>query len=269
MPRHPKRLDSRLHGFTLIELIVVISIIAIIIALLMPALSQARETARNALCLTNTRSLTLGAIMFANDYDGYAPGAGYASGLGVGQKVTSDGEEHSDTSIMLREGYLSSHETWICPTSFSRVETDGYGGWAYLYRFNWSFVGTQLGSQSPTSAGAQNPKLGFHSNGSDHRRATNMLQTATPSKAVFLLDAFHFADYAEQKNNETPLQPAGAKWLGGNAAHYEGQIVNAAYVDGHAASETPVAKRDDPPPAQLSDYSCVLQTVDEGFVNLN
>ena len=55
-------------GFTLIELLVVISIIALLIGILLPALGAARNTARSAVCLSNVRQLTIGAVSFAVDH---------------------------------------------------------------------------------------------------------------------------------------------------------------------------------------------------------
>ncbi len=58
------------RGFTLIELLVVIAIIAILAAILFPVFARAREKARQASCLSNVKQITLGLLMYAQDYDG-------------------------------------------------------------------------------------------------------------------------------------------------------------------------------------------------------
>ncbi len=71
------------RGFTLIELLVVIAIIAILAAMLLPALGRAREQARRASCMSNVRSMVQMANMYAVDFEERFP-AGWDAAEGEG-----------------------------------------------------------------------------------------------------------------------------------------------------------------------------------------
>ncbi len=69
----PSCLRASRSGFTLVELLVVIGVIAVLIAILLPALNKARDQARTLMCLSNLRQIVVGMTMYAGENKDFLP----------------------------------------------------------------------------------------------------------------------------------------------------------------------------------------------------
>ena len=113
------------HGFTLIELLVVIAIIAILAAILFPVFAKAREKARQASCLSNTRQLTIAILSYVHDYDECFPASSMPT----------------DTIpwFALCMPYMKNSQILLCPSEKTLTNYYGWGGMPYTYGINYRF----------------------------------------------------------------------------------------------------------------------------------
>lgn len=145
-------------GFTLVELLVVISIIALLVALLLPALRTARETAARMQCASNLRQRGVAYHVYANEFDGFLPHVVQDTAYQPDKPLTL---EMMKTLLRYTNG---DHAMWWCPQLWMnhnaptnlwnnwpskdedwQVERTAYGGGFYKATPLYSPVANQFG----------------------------------------------------------------------------------------------------------------------------
>jgi len=189
---------TRKRAFTLIELLVVIAIIAILAAMLLPALSRAKEKANATSCRNNLKQWGGATLIFALDNDDYLPKDGTPNGTSVNEGWYVDlprilglrtyREMPWRTNASIDPG----RSIWICPSNTRRSN----GNNLFHYCLNLHVNATGTGNQAKLSSIRQ------------------------PVHTVWLFDNGGLAGVAQQNNVHTNLHNRGA---------------NFTFLDGHAA----------------------------------
>lgn len=183
-------------GFTLIELLVVVAIIGLLVAILLPSLSQAKELARKTICQTNLSNIGRGMLQYTGDnrelippylignncgFDGYEDGEFFANMLVRAKLATGanalEVDAKDDTSNVFRcpsgsdEGQTGLAKTWSTNTRSSE-----HYGWYYP---NGDDADSLLGSDGLAV------RSWYQMNASEHHRNTGYLHCASIWEASF------------------------------------------------------------------------------------
>ncbi len=191
--------DAKPKAFTLIEVLVVISAVAMLMAILVPALGAARSESRSLACKSNLRQLLLAGVGYATEHDGFfVPAASDLwdnAGLNRwhGRRDTSD--EPFDPLQGPLAGYLADGRVKECPAKVNFVKgrdwsanfEQGCGGYGY----NMTYIGSRLWQGGVASVQAWKDS---------YARTTRMAEIASPGETVM------FADTAMAKDDTSLIE---------------------------------------------------------------
>ena len=234
----------RINGFTLIELLVVIAIIAILAAMLLPALSKAKSQAQGTACLNNLKQQILASIVYSSDSDDKVvsvggvsvlqldptsppaqPGGPYADWTLGAIDQSSAADAQSSTNILCIENgllypYLKSLVVYKCPGD--RKTGPGNVPTVRSYSINiWMGTLDATGESDPTGASASMVASGYRI----FRKQTDIPQSA---------NTWFGMDEDPNSINDEALEvwPTGTEWVD-SPANYHNNRVSISFADGH------------------------------------
>jgi len=229
----------RQSSFTLIELLIVIAIIAILAAMLLPALNRAREVAKGLQCVSNKKQAMLAQVQYAGDFNdyfvGFIPGD---SNYGLWGAVLCNSQDANKLYKINGSGYIGK-ECIQCPsvTNRSKPKDSTFAFWYSSYGIDYTYYNGQ------TMDSNRQKVLGQYIDSS----SSPEYYLFVPKKMKRTSEILIFADTYWKKNNT-----AIPRFFFNNAmdtgavveAHY-GRIATA-FADGHATMHTGRELRDMP-----------------------
>jgi prepilin-type N-terminal cleavage/methylation domain-containing protein len=188
----PTAPDNGCAAFTLVEVLVVIAVIGIVAALLMPALTQAKERAQAIVCLNNTKQLALAWHVYADDHEDRLPynlgmnGTSFRTNLNwVNNVMTWDLSPDNTNPATITEAGLGPYVNgntaiYQCPSDHALSSIQRAAGW--LSRIRSYSMNAMVGDAGSFSSG------GFNTNNPGYRQFFKLAQVPRPAEIFVFLD---------------------------------------------------------------------------------